>query len=117
NLEQIKMGDVSNGGASYQVVRLRKGCISYLVEVVNEAIVIDPVRTIEPILDFAKERGLTIKHVLDTHLHEDHISGGRKIRNQTGARYWLPPKDASEVVFEYNELKEDSDISLESAPS
>ncbi len=117
HLEPIKIGDLSNGGAIYQFVRLGKGCLSYLVEVGNEAIVIDPVRTIEPILDFAKERGLTIKHVLDTHLHADHISGGRKIRNQTGARYWLPPKDASEVVFEYNELKEDSDISLESAPS
>src|SRR5699024_5950355 len=75
HLEPIKIGDLSNGGAIYQFVRLGKGCLSYLVEVGNEAIVIDPVRTIEPILDFAKERGLTIKHVLDTHLHADHISG------------------------------------------
>ena len=31
------------------------------------------------LLNFAKEKGVKIKHVFDTHLHADHISGGRHI--------------------------------------
>lgn len=33
----------------------------------------------EVFIDFAKEKGVTITHVFDTHLHADHISGGRVI--------------------------------------
>ena len=40
-----------------------------------------------------------ITHVLDTHLHADHISGGRAIAQQTGATYWLPPEDAARGYF------------------
>lgn len=92
--EPVKVGDLSDGGSVYQFVRIGKGCLSYVIESGNEAVIIDPVRTIEPIITFVEERGLTITHVLDTHLHADHISGGRAIREETGATYWLPPKDA-----------------------
>src|SRR5690606_24193468 len=53
-----------------------------------------------------------IKHVLDTHLHADHISGGRKIAEATGASYWLPPKDAEEVTFAYEPLEEGRKITI-----
>ena len=50
------------------------------------------------IMPLAKEKGVTITHVFDTHLHADHISGGRVIAEKTKATYWLPPKDAEKVV-------------------
>lgn len=53
-----------------------------------------------------------IRHTLDTHLHADHISGGRRLAEQTGATYWLPPKDATEVTFTYEKLEEGRDISV-----
>src|SRR5690625_1402013 len=61
---------------------------------------------VEDIIDLVKEKGAEITNVLDTHLHADHISGGRLIREKTDATYWLPPKDATEVQFPYEPLEE-----------
>ena len=105
-LEPIKVADLKNGGELYQFVRLGKGCLSYMIISDGEAAIIDAVRFTDVFLDFAKEKGVDIKHVFDTHLHADHISGGRHIAAETGATYYLPPKDATEVVFPYTPLTE-----------
>lgn len=105
HLEPVKVGDLKNGGEVYQFVRIGKGCLSYMVISDGEAAVIDATRMVDAFTDFAKEKGATITHVLDTHLHADHISGGRKIAEKTNATYWLPPKDAEEVMFEYAALE------------
>ena len=105
-LEPVKVGDLKNGGELYQFVRLGKGCLSYMVISGGEAAIIDAVRFTDIFVDFAKEKGAEIKHVFDTHLHADHISGGRHIAAKTGATYYLPPKDAEEVVFEYTALED-----------
>ncbi|MDR0269961.1 MAG: MBL fold metallo-hydrolase [Paenibacillus sp.] len=112
HLEPVKVGDLKNGGEIYQFVRIGKGCLSYMVVSEGEAVVIDAVRTIQPFIDFAQKHGVQIKHVMDTHLHADHISGGRELAKATGASYWLPPKDAEEVTYSYNELVENSDIRI-----
>ena len=98
------MADLTDGGELYQFVRLGKGCLSYMVISEGEAAVIDAVRFTDVFTNFAKEKGVEIKHVFDTHLHADHISGGRQIAAETGATYYLPPKDAEEVVFDYTPL-------------
>ncbi|MGF7014932.1 MBL fold metallo-hydrolase [Ornithinibacillus bavariensis] len=103
-LEPIKVADLENGGELYQFVRLGKGCLSYMVISKGEAAIIDAVRFTDVFTNFAKAKGVEIKHVFDTHLHADHISGGRHIANETGATYYLPPKDATEVVFDYAPL-------------
>ena len=105
-LEPVKVGTLKDGGELFQFVRLGKGCLSYMVVSNGEAAIIDATRMVDVYLDFAKEIGATITHVFDTHLHADHISGGRKIAERTGATYWLPPKDAEEVVFEYEPLED-----------
>jgi len=105
HLEPVKIGDLTNGGEIYQFVRLGKGCLSYMVVSDGEAAVIDSTRKPEIYLDFAGELGVKITHVFDTHLHADHISGGRQIAESTNATYWLPPKDAEEVTFEYSPLE------------
>ena len=111
-LNPVKIGDLKDGGSIYQFVRIGKGCLSYFIESNGEAIVVDSNRTIDVYIDFAKERNVTIKHVLDTHLHADHISGGRLLQERTGATYYLPPKDAEEVQFTYEPLIEGKDISV-----
>jgi len=105
-LEPIKVGDLTGGGELYQFVRLGKGCLSYMVISEGEAAIIDAVRFTEVFTNFAKEKNVEIKHVFDTHLHADHISGGRHIAEATGATYYLPPKDAEEVVFDYTPLED-----------
>lgn len=101
HLEPVKVGDLTNGGEIYQFVRLGKGCLSYMVVSNGEAAIIDSTRMTDVYLDYAKNIGAKITHVFDTHLHADHISGGRQIAENTNATYWLPPKDATEVTFEY----------------
>lgn len=115
HLEPVKVGDLQNGGAIYQFVRLGKGCLSYIVASGDEAIIIDPVRTIDPFITFTKDKGLKISNVIDTHLHADHISGARTIREATGATYWLPKEDASEVQFDYKKLSSNSKIEFENS--
>lgn len=103
-LEPIKVGDLTDGGELYQFVRLGKGCLSYMVISEGEAAIIDAVRFTDAFTSFAEEKNVKIKYVFDTHLHADHISGGRHISATTGATYYLPPKDAEEVVFDYTPL-------------
>lgn len=112
HLEPIKVGDLTDGGELYQFVRIGKGCLSYVVISEGEAAVIDPVRFTDVYIDFIGEKGATITQVLDTHLHADHISGGRKIAEETGATYWLPPKDATDVSFDYKPLEDGDTIKL-----
>lgn len=111
-LEPIKVGDLKGGGELYQFVRLGKGCLSYMAISEGEAAIIDAVRFTDVFTNFAKEKGVDIKHVFDTHLHADHISGGRHIADETGATYYLPPKDAEEVVFEYTALEDGLTVQL-----
>lgn len=112
HLEPVKLGDLDNGGELYQFVRIGKGCLSYVVLSDGEAAIVDPTRMTQVYLDFITEKGATVKHVLDTHLHADHISGGKQIATKTGATYWLPPKDAVEVVYDYEPLKDRDTITV-----
>lgn len=112
HLEPIKIGELKDGGTLYQFIRLGKGCLSYFIQSNGEAAVIDSSRNIEVYETFAKNNNLNITHVLDTHLHADHISGGRHLAERVGGSYHLPPKDATEVVYNYEPLIEGEDISV-----
>ena len=111
-LEPVKVANLDNGGELYQFVRLGKGCLSYMVISEGEAAIVDAVRFTDDFINFAKEKGAEIKHVFDTHLHADHISGGRHIAAETGATYYLPPKDAAEVVFDYTALTDGLNVKV-----
>ncbi|MCC2248454.1 MBL fold metallo-hydrolase [Virgibacillus sp. AGTR] len=110
HLEPIKIGDLKEGGSLYQFVRLGKGCLSYFVQSNGEAAIIDTARMTDVYEEFANEKEVRIKHLLDTHLHADHISGGRKLAEKVGGTYYLPPKDAEEVTFDFTPLQEGNDI-------
>lgn len=110
HLEPVKIADLPNGGSLYQFIRLGKGCLSYMVASDGEAAVIDAARMIDVYQNFAKKNNLTIKYIFDTHLHADHISGGRALAEAVDATYYLPPKDAEEVTYHYEPLVEGNDI-------
>lgn len=112
HLEPVKIGNLMDGGEIYQFVRVGKGCLSYMVISDGEAAVIDTLRMTSVFENFAKQKHAVIKHTMDTHLHADHISGGLALAQHTGAAYWLPPKDAEEVVFNYNRLENDAVITV-----
>jgi glyoxylase-like metal-dependent hydrolase (beta-lactamase superfamily II) len=112
HLEPVKVGNLHDGGEIYQFVRIGKGCLSYMVISNGEAALIDATRMTDTYLDFADNIGIKITHVFDTHLHADHISGGRAIAENTGATYWLPPKDAAEVTFKYQPLEDGNNVTI-----
>lgn len=114
-LRPVKVGDLSSGGALYQFVRVGKGCLSYMIVSDGEAAIVDTARMTDVYKAFAKEHGIVIQHTMDTHLHADHISGGRKLAEKGGATYWLPPKDAMEATFAYQPLEDGQEIHVGSA--
>jgi len=65
--------------------------ISYLFGCGGKAMgaVVDPVGDIEPYLRAADKTGLPIRYVIDTHLHADHLSAGRRLAQAAGAPYVL----------------------------
>ncbi|WP_168120221.1 MBL fold metallo-hydrolase [Paenibacillus sp. HB172176] len=112
HLEPVKIAELRDGGELYQFVRLGKGCLSYMVISGGEAAVIDSMRMTHVYEQFAEEKRAVIKHAMDTHLHADHISGGRMLAEHTGASYWLPPKDAEEATFAYAPLENGTTITV-----
>jgi len=83
----------------YQFIRVGKGCLSYLVISGKEAMVIDPSRLTNAYIDLAQKEGATITHIVDSHLHADHISGGKRLADETGATYYLMKSEGA--VFEH----------------
>ncbi|NGP45585.1 MBL fold metallo-hydrolase [Bacillaceae bacterium SIJ1] len=114
-LYRVKISDLKDGGALYQFVRSGKGCLSYMVVADGKAVVVDAARMTEVYEAFAEEQGVEITHVIDTHLHADHISGGRSLAAKTGATYLLPEGDAGEVTYSFTPLEEGKDIQLGSS--
>jgi rhodanese-related sulfurtransferase/glyoxylase-like metal-dependent hydrolase (beta-lactamase superfamily II) len=88
------------------------GCASYLVgcESYGVAAVVDPDRDIQKYLDTAAARGLTITHIIETHLHADHVSGNTDLAAATGATIYL--HEAGNAEFEHQPLKGGDVISL-----
>ena len=59
--------------------------MSYYIESNGEAIIIDPLREIEPYVSRAKKTNAKIKYIFETHFHADFISGHLPLSEHTGA--------------------------------
>jgi hydroxyacylglutathione hydrolase len=63
-------------------------------EVSREAIVIDPGDDVSDIVAIIERHGLTVKMIVITHAHIDHIGGAQKLRARTGAPVYMHEADA-----------------------
>lgn len=98
---------------AWQFLRPAKGCLSYLVGVPGEGcLVIDPGRHLDPYLQLCESQRMRVLHVVDTHLHADHISGGPRLAQAVGARYSLPEQDADHLPWPSQPLRDGQRISL-----
>ena len=88
------------------------GCASYIVgcEAEGVAAVIDPDRNVQKYLDAARNRGLKITHIIETHLHADHVSGNTDLTNRTGANIYV--HEASGAEYAHKPLQHDDVIEL-----
>jgi glyoxylase-like metal-dependent hydrolase (beta-lactamase superfamily II) len=96
-----------------QVRRTGKGCLSYIVASEGKAAVVDACVDPEIYLEIAKQRGLTITHVIDTHVHADHLSRSRLLAERCGATVCLP--DQKRVTYEFHPLRDGDTLAIGSA--
>jgi glyoxylase-like metal-dependent hydrolase (beta-lactamase superfamily II)/rhodanese-related sulfurtransferase len=86
---------------------------SYLATDGTVALVVDAQRDIDRVLALAGERGVRITHVLETHVHNDYLTGGLALARETGAAYCVGGADR--VAFDRVPVA-DGDV-LEITPS
>ncbi|RKD98410.1 MBL fold metallo-hydrolase [Halopiger aswanensis] len=101
--------DVGDPGLTLlQLQRRAKGCFGYVVGCTEtgEAVAVDPTDDVDEFEVAAEEAGLTIVGVIDTHVHADHISGGRDLAESLAVPYYLGERaDEREVEYEYTPLE------------
>lgn len=98
---------------AWQVQRPAKGCLSYVVGVPGHGcVVVDPARFPETYLELAAAHDMPIRHIVDTHLHADHVSGGPLLARATTAAYHLPPEDAGHFVEGTTPLQDGEHVDL-----
>ena len=89
------------------------GCLahaSYLIGSDGEAAVIDPQRDVDEYIDEAEKNQLTIKYIIETHLHADFVSGHQELAARTGAEIIFGEKAG--VEFEHRAVKDGDEIRL-----
>lgn len=83
---------------------------SYLLASGDEAVVVDPQRDIGRFLSAAKARGLSIRYVLETHVHNDYVSGALDLKHETGAEIVAPAR--GEYGFPHQGVAEGDELKL-----
>ncbi len=89
------------------------GCLaqaSYMIGGDGEAAVVDPRRDVDVYLEEARAQGLAIRHVIETHLHADFVSGHRELAERTGAKIYFGAK--AEAAFDYVPVGEGDEIAM-----
>jgi glyoxylase-like metal-dependent hydrolase (beta-lactamase superfamily II)/rhodanese-related sulfurtransferase len=83
----------------WQIRRTGKGCLSYVIASNEEAVVIDASLPIDVYKSLISRHHFSVKSVLETHIHADHLSRSRELSNYFNAPLWLPANDKVEFNF------------------
>lgn len=89
------------------------GCLaqaSYMIGSGGIAAVVDPRRDIDVYLEEAERQGLRIRHVIETHLHADFVSGHRELAARTRSRIYIGGK--AEAKFDHQSVRDGDEISF-----
>jgi len=91
------------------------GCFSYIIgcPAAGEMIVIDPKRDVQDYLDISRDEGMKIVHVIDTHVHADHVSGAQELRSHTGCDIML--YKTSPIGYDFTPLAEGQKLQVGNA--
>ncbi|CAD8095894.1 unnamed protein product [Paramecium primaurelia] len=108
--KSVQLKSSETFGEGFYSQQLFTSCLAeyaYYIESNKEAIIIDPLRDIQPYIDLAKERGATIKYVLLTHFHADFVAGHVSLKNQTGAQIIMGPNAEAPFI---NKIMKDGEM-------
>ncbi|NII26357.1 MBL fold metallo-hydrolase [Pseudoflavitalea sp. X16] len=92
-----------NGFELWQIRRTGKGCLSYIIASGKEATIIDASLPVEVYTELVSLHGLSIKYVIETHIHADHLSRSKEIAQYYNIPLYLPVPN--NVQFEYNPIE------------
>ena len=81
---------------------------SYLATDGEVAVVIDPQRDLDRVIRIVEQRQLRLTHVLETHVHNDYVTGGFALAQHTGATYVLNADD--EVAFDHQGVTDGDEL-------
>jgi len=84
---------------------------SYILAGNQSCAVIDPRRDVDMYIDEARDLGVNITHILETHLHADFVSGHMDLAARTGAKIYAPK--SGKCKFEHVPLAEGDSIEIE----
>jgi hydroxyacylglutathione hydrolase len=85
---------VRTGGENMYFEQFYLSCLahaSYLLASEGEAVVVDPQRDVDIYLKAADQHGVKIRHIFETHLHADFVSGHKELATRTGAKVYIGP--------------------------
>ena len=83
---------------------------SYAILAGDQAVVVDPQRDIDRVLAVLAEHGTRLSHVLETHIHNDYVSGGPELCRVTGATLVIPAGEA--VGYERQSIADGETLAL-----
>jgi hydroxyacylglutathione hydrolase len=88
------------------------GCASYLIasRETHEAAVVDPSMCIEQYDELLRARDFTLRYVIDTHVHADHISGGRALAAAHDATLCL--HESAQAKYPFHSLRDGDELAL-----
>ncbi|GHU74988.1 MAG: MBL fold metallo-hydrolase [Hydrotalea flava] len=95
------------------VEQIYTGCLAqgaYYVESDGEAVIIDPLREVEPYIQKAERNGAIIKYVLETHFHADFVSGHLDLSKKTGAPIVYGPN--AKPAFDFYAAKDGEELKV-----
>ncbi|MGA7671692.1 MAG: MBL fold metallo-hydrolase [Nitrolancea sp.] len=96
-----------------QIVRQDIGCASYVVGSTDAGVaaVVDPrIDMVDEILEIASREGLTIRYIIETHNHADHVSGHHRLSELTGAQIAVHKDGGAE--YQYLPLEDGQELTL-----
>ena len=93
---------------------LRCNCSIIGDETAHEAMVIDPGDNIDGLLERVRHHGLTVKMIVITHGHIDHIGGAAKLKAATGAPIYMNAADQSQIATVQHQLRRVNHAALQS---
>jgi glyoxylase-like metal-dependent hydrolase (beta-lactamase superfamily II)/rhodanese-related sulfurtransferase len=103
-----------------QVRRTGKGCLSYIISSNKEAIILDASIPVRVYANLIEEAGLSVRYVIETHIHADHLSRSKEVANYFQVPLCLPVPN--NVQFKFHKITSDTAFSfgaikLESIPT
>jgi hydroxyacylglutathione hydrolase len=102
NIEQIYTGCLAQG--------------AYYIHSQGEAVIIDPLREVQPYMDRLAKDGVKLKYIFETHFHADFVSGHLDLSKKTGAPIVYGPTANTEfecIVAEDRQVFAVGDITIE----